>query len=225
VPLEEMRSSEQAIGARHVPERRCVGCGRADDARAMVRFVLIDEKVVVDGLFARRTRQRPGRPRGRAVHVHPRPACVGRASRGMARAWKRDGRPLATELLTQLSAACIARMNAVLEQARRANALVAGTSDATLDSVLSRAPLWIVALDAGAVATRAGVMRAVGQGRVIAWKTKRELGALVGEVSAALCGVMNDGLARELQVLRLAADGGTAMTTEGAECSSALEAR
>jgi len=225
VPLGETQNSEQSSGARRVPERLCVGCGRAGDARTMGCFVLIDGNLVVEGLFARRARQRPGRARGRGVHMHLRPACVGRAARGMARVWKRDGRPLALELGPLLTAACEARMLALLRQARRSNALVAGGPDPTVEETLSPVPLWIVAVDAGPVATSAEVMRAVGEGRVIAWKTRRELGELMGEDSAAMCGVANDGMARELQVLRLAADGGTAMTREGAGCSSALEAR
>jgi hypothetical protein len=116
-------------------------------------------------------------------------------------------------------------MDAVLERARRANALVAEGGDPASQSRLAGAPLWIVAVDAGPVATGADVSRAVREGRVIAWKTRRELGGLVGKDTVALCGVVNDGMARELQVLRLATDGGTAMTGEGAECSSALVAR
>jgi hypothetical protein len=116
-------------------------------------------------------------------------------------------------------------MDTVMERARRANALVAAGRDQASQSRLAGAPLWIVAVDAATGVTSAEVNRAVSEGRVIAWKTRRELGGLVGEDAVTLCGVVNDGMARELQVLRLAADGGTAMTREGAECSSALEAR
>jgi hypothetical protein len=191
----------------------------------MVRFVLADGRLAIDGLFGHRPRQRLGHVRGRGVHVHPRALCVGRAPRAMARAWKRDARPMAIELGPVLATECNARMDAVMHRARRANALVVEGGHSVGQLLVSAASLWIVAVDAGPTAASAELDGAVREGKVIAWKTRRGLGSLLGEDSVALCGVIDREMARELQVLRLAADGGTAMTREGAECSSALEAR
>ena len=156
--------------------------------------------------------------------MHPRPACVARAPRGIARSWKRDPRPFGLTLGPMLAAACLDRMKEVMMRAHRARALlIAGHG--TDDTHLSAAPLLIVAVDAGPLARRDDVMQAIRAGRAIAWLTRRELGTLVGDDDVALCGVTNDTMARELQVLRLAADGGTAKTREGAGCSRAPEAR
>jgi hypothetical protein len=124
-------------------------------------------------------------------------------------------------------AACESCMEAVLRHARRARAVVVARGDGqeVVEMLHSNAALWIVPIDAGPVAMSEEVMREVGAGRAIAWKTRRELGALVGEKAVALCGVLHSGMANELRVLRLAADGGTATTREGAGCSRAPEAR
>lgn len=225
MPLGDTTNRMRQAAPRGAPQRLCVGCGRVDDARAMVRFVLADGRLAIDGLCGHRPHQRLGHARGRGVHVHPRTLCVGRAPRAMARAWKRDARPMAIEIGPMLAAECNARMDAVMHRARRANALVVECANSVGQVLLPGASLWIVAVDAGVAAARAEVDRAVREGKVIAWKTRHELGSLVGQDSVALCGVTDHEMARELQVLRLAADGGTAMTREGAECSSALEAR
>jgi len=207
--------TERQSTHQHPPTRTCVGCGRRDDAAAMVRLVVADDEVGVDlagGAF------------GRGAHVHARPDCLTKAPRGIARSFKRDVRVDAPELGRRLVAACDRRMAGLLLAARRARVLAIG-ADAVAQALRQDAALVLVATDAGAVARTAEVQRAVAEGRAIAWKTKNDLGALLGDEAVAICAIRHAGIANELKTLRAAADAGAATTREGGECSIVPEAR
>jgi predicted RNA-binding protein YlxR (DUF448 family) len=196
------------------PERTCVGCGLRDAASAMVRLVVAEDEVAFDlagGAF------------GRGAHLHPRPECIEKAPRGLARTFKRDPKVDARELAARLSAACDRRMSGLMMAARRTNALAVG-ADASLEAIRRGAPLAVVAVDAGKIAQTLEVQGAVAEGRAIAWKAKNELGALLGEEAVAICAVRHAGIANELKVLRAAADAAAVATREGAECSRRPEA-
>jgi predicted RNA-binding protein YlxR (DUF448 family) len=201
-----------------------VGCGARDDASTTVRLVVAGGEVAFDlagGSF------------GRGAHVHRSADCIARAPRGIARAFPgafQEGRARVTpaELGERLVSACDRRMVGLLLSARRIRALAIG-QNATLDA-LRRSQgdsiLAIVATDAGgSIVRRAEVEEAVRAGHAVAWKTKSELGALLGEESVAICGVFHAGIAGELKTLRAAADAGAAATREGAGCSRRPEAR
>lgn len=200
------------------PERRttrtCVGCGLRDDATAMVRLALADGEVVFGALLHR----------GRGAHLHPRAECVAKAPRGLARAFKADVRVDAADLGRRLVMSCERRMVGLLLAAWRSRSLAIG-ADAATAALGAGAPLAIVAVDAGSVRKSLEVERAIVSGRAMAWKTKGELGALLGEEAVAICAVRNAGIASELQFMRAAVDAGTAATREGAECSRRPEAR
>jgi ribosomal protein L7Ae-like RNA K-turn-binding protein len=107
--------------------------------------------------------------------------------------------------------------------ARRAGALVVG-ADATLEALRQGAPLAIVAADAGTIA--AETYRVIADQaeepvahpniRLIAWKTKSELGGLLAQEAVAICGVRHAAIASELKRLRAAVDAAQAsrMTVE-----------
>jgi ribosomal protein L7Ae-like RNA K-turn-binding protein len=110
--------------------------------------------------------------------------------------------------------------------ARRIRALAIGAHAATRALARTDAStLAVVAVDAGSIATSGAVEQAARDGRAIAWKTKSELGALLGEETVAICAVCHAGIAGELKTLRAAADAGAAATREGAGCSRRPEAR
>ncbi len=181
--------------------RTCVGCRAQDDAAATVRMVVEEGEVAFDlagGAF------------GRGAHVHPRVACLERAPRGLARAFH-DNRLEVTprELGARLVAACDRRMVGLLLAARRTHALAIG-AEAASDALRRGPALLLVAADAGSVARTLEVGAAVASGRVVAWKTKNELGALLGEQSVAICAVCHAGIAGELKALRAMADAGVA---------------
>jgi predicted RNA-binding protein YlxR (DUF448 family) len=199
---------------RAAPERTCVGCGLRDASASMVRLVVAEEEVVFDlagGAF------------GRGAHLHARPDCIEKAPRGLARTFKRDPKVDARGLAERLTAACNRRMGGLMMAARRTNALAVGT-DASLEAFRRGAPLLLVAVDAGTIAHSLEVAGAVGEGRAIAWNTKNELGALLGEEAVAICAVRHAGIAEQLKVLRAAADAAAVATREGAECSRRPEA-
>lgn len=197
------------------PARTCVGCGLRDGAEGMVRLVVAEDEVAFDlagGAF------------GRGAHLHARPECISKAPRGLSRTFKRDVRVDGAELARRLSAACDRRMAGLLMAARRTGALAIG-ADAALEALRRGAPLAVVAVDAAGVAESMEVTSAVAQGRAVAWRTKAELGQLLGETAVAICAVRHAGIAGELQVLRAAADAAAVTTREGAECSRRPEAR
>jgi predicted RNA-binding protein YlxR (DUF448 family) len=205
---------QRSKSAKTPPERTCVGCGLRDAASAMVRLVVAEDEVVFDlagGAF------------GRGAHLHPRPECIEKAPRGLARTFKRDPKVDARELAARLSAACDRRMSGLMMAARRTNALAVG-ADASLEAIRRGAPLAVVAVDAGKIAQTLEVEGAIAEGRAIAWKSKNELGALLGETAVAICAVRHAGIASELKVLRAAADAAAVATREGAECSRRPEA-
>jgi uncharacterized protein len=194
--------------------RTCVGCGLRDDRAAMMRMVVADGEVVFHASFQR----------GRGAHLHPRAVCIAKAPRGLARVFKADPRVDAAELGRRLVIACERRMIGLLLAARRRRALAIG-ADAAMAALGGGAPLAMVAVDAGSVRKSTEVERAILAGRAIAWKTKSELGALLGEEVVAICAVRHGGIASELQMLCAAADAGTTAMREGAECSRRPEAR
>ncbi|HEY1694055.1 MAG TPA: DUF448 domain-containing protein [Polyangiaceae bacterium] len=197
------------------PERTCVGCGSRDDAPSMVRLVVADDEVVFD---------LAGGGFGRGAHVHPRPECIAGAPRGLSRAMKREVKIGTKELGERLLAACDRRLAGLLLAARRTKALAIG-ADAALEAIRRGAPLAIVAVDAATVAQTLEVTGAIAEGRAVAWKTKAELGQLLGETAVALCAIRHAGIAGELQGLRMAADAAAVTTREGVECSRRPEAR
>jgi len=203
---------------RRVPTRTCVGCGQRDDASHMLRLVVDDaaeDQVAFDlagGSF------------GRGAHVHARPACLAKAPRGMARAFRRNIGTTSEEIGQKLVAACDRRFVGLLLAARRIGALEIG-ADASSEAIRRGAPLAIVATDAGSAASSLEVSRAVAEGRAIAWSNKNELGGLLGERAVAICAVRHDAIASELKRMRAAADAGVTMQREGAGCSRCPEAR
>jgi predicted RNA-binding protein YlxR (DUF448 family) len=225
---------ERKNTAKPGPTRTCVGCGVSQPVASakgeLLRLVVADSTVVFDlagGSF------------GRGAHVHPTPACLEKAPRGLARAFGRRGRdkgaqneggapaPVldAATLGARLVEAAGQRIQGLLLAARRLGEVAVG-ADAARDA-LSRgmreiemamparvpaAPLAIVAVDAGSVASSLEVTRAVAEGRALAWSTKIELGSLLGEQAVAICTVRHESIAAEIKRMHAAADAGAAVT-------------
>jgi predicted RNA-binding protein YlxR (DUF448 family) len=198
-----------------VPTRTCVGCGLRDDASALVRLIVAGDEVAFD---------LAGGGFGRGAHLHARPACLEKAPRGLARAFKRAMKQDAGALGRLLVESCNRRIAGLLMAAFRSRELAVGT-DAALEALKQGAPLGILALDAGSLVSRTEIERCVAAGRAVAWGTKSELGSLLGAGSVAICAVRHAGIAAELKRMRVAADAGSAATREGAECSRCPEAR
>ena len=76
-------------------------------------------------------------------------------------------------------------------------------TDESLGALRRGAPLAIVAVDAGVVAKSREVEQAVAEGRAIAWMTKADLGATLGEKTVAICVVRHAGIAGQLRLCAL----------------------
>jgi predicted RNA-binding protein YlxR (DUF448 family)/ribosomal protein L7Ae-like RNA K-turn-binding protein len=191
--------------------RTCIGCGVRDDSVAMMRLTVDGAGVIFD----------PRSPRGRGAHLHARPACIRRAPRGLGRAFKGRVHAHSGDLGRGLLAACERRMVGLLRAAQRRRVLAIGTAAATaaLAAPHGAATLAIVAVDAGSVCHSTEVERAITAGRAIAWKTKSELGDLLGVEAVSLCAVRDAVIASELKLMRSAVDAAMAATREGVECS------
>jgi predicted RNA-binding protein YlxR (DUF448 family) len=206
--------------------RTCAGCGATEPVAAarseMLRLVVAENEVVFDlagGAF------------GRGAYVHAQAECLSRAPRGLARmragrGGRANGAPLsAADLGARLVSACSQRMGGLLLAARRLRVVAVG-SDAAREAIARgmreieaaapvrspAAPLAIVATDAGSVAQSIEVSRAIADGRAIAWSTKIELGALLGEQAVAICTVRHESIAAELKRMHAAAGAGAAVT-------------
>jgi len=142
---------------------------------------------------------------GRGAHVHARPACLERACRGgFARAFKRPVAATPRSLAEQIMRAAEARIRGLLLGARRAKLVAFG--EEAREVVGAGAPLAIVAVDAGASGTKGALLGAVHDGRVIAWGTKAELGALFGREEVAVVAITHPGVAAQIHCARAAAD-------------------
>jgi ribosomal protein L7Ae-like RNA K-turn-binding protein len=164
----------------------------------MVRLVLDGSAVVVDLV---------SRALGRGAHVHARTECIAKACKGgLARSMKTSVRADAQEISGQLAGACDRRIAGLLLAARRTRALAVGV-DATLEALAKGdAALVVVASDAASVTRDSRVARAIASGDAVAWKTKSELGALLGGEEIASCAVRHDGIASELKKMRAMAE-------------------
>jgi len=218
-PVEKERAAVGARGARDVRDgvRTCVGCqarfSAGKDARTPadlhVRVVLgpaasagAAPELAVD--FA-------GSSFGRGAHVHVRPACLERACRaGFAKAWKRPVSASPSELARQIVQAADQRIRGLLQGARRAK-LVAIGDDARERLSRGEGALAVVAVDAGASATKGALASLVREGKVVAFGTKAELGALFGREEVAVVAITNPGVATEIHCARAAADAVTAL--------------
>lgn len=213
---------------RRAPTRTCVGCGQRDRASELVRLAIAMVPMTTDEATAQGDLSivfdLRGGSFGRGAHLHARSDCLSRAPRGIARAFRRHVEIDPAELGRRLVVACDRRMSGLLVAARRMGGVAVGT-DASLEALRRGAPLAIVAVDAGAIASSSDLASAVAAGRAIAWRDKNELGALLGERAVALCAVRNHSIAAELKKTSAVASAGAAAIREGGECSRSPEVR
>jgi predicted RNA-binding protein YlxR (DUF448 family) len=172
-------------------ERMCVGCGRVDEAEAMVRLVVSDAgEIAVDlarGAF------------GRGAHVHPSPKCVASAPKGLARSFKRAIATSPAELAQALAEAADRRVQGLLAAAARSGRVEFGAEKAGEAFEQGRVSLLVVARDAAAAASVGSVMRAVAKGGAVAWGTKAELGSLVRKSEVGVLGIASQSIAAALR--------------------------
>ncbi len=178
--------------------RTCVGCRSrisAADAEASFRVVL---GLVAPGGGHEIAVDLAGGSFGRGAHVHATPACIAKACcGGLARAFRCQVTSNEASLARSLVAAADRRIEGLLIGARRAGLLAFG--EEAKGAVAKGVPLTLVAKDAGSSALGGPLRQAVAEGRVLAWRTKVELGFLFSRELVALVAVRHEAVAHQIQ--------------------------
>jgi uncharacterized protein len=173
------------------PTRTCVGCREAGSRDELVRVVAGDDGSVVVDLSASAF--------GRCAWLHPRKECVERAApRGLSKSFKQKVKTTSQELASAIASAAERRIVGLLSAAARTRRLAPGSSAALQEIAAGRAQLVIVAADARAAASGAGVQQMIESGRAVAWGNKQTLGAALGRGDTGVVAVLDGGIARAI---------------------------
>lgn len=186
-------------GARRVPERTCVGCGKKDASNHLVRLVLGPDGQVAFDLA--------NHAFGRGAHVHSSPACLEQAARrGLSRSFRTRVSCDLTTLQAELERAVDRRMEGLLNAALQSGHAVFGRQ--AVGAALERKQLALVVLacDASEAPSQA-LAEAIKQGRAVAWGTKLKLGAALGRSDVAVVGIRNPLLGGTIAEVCRIADG------------------
>lgn len=190
--------SERRQGGRK-PLRTCVGCGKADEAAALVRLVVGPDGEIVFDLA--------GHSFGRGAHLHPSLACIAKAGRGLSRTFKKPVQADPQALSRSLVEAADRRIAGLLSAAARSGAVDVGFEAADLAWKKGMLPLVVVATDAGSCASASSIRQAVAEGRAVAWGTREVLGSLVQRPDVAVLGVRGAKIAAAVLTTCRTADG------------------
>lgn len=183
-----MMMSEERIDPRATPERTCAGCGGKGLPEDMVRVVRGPEGEIVADVS--------GGGFGRGAHVHP--GCIDKACKGgFARTFKAKVTVDEGELRDQIRDAVERRIAGLLLGARRAGHVAIG-NDAACEA-LETGAFAVVACDAGSVAQKHEVVRAVSEGRAVSFGDKVTLGSLMGHTEVAIVAVTHLPLGHEIK--------------------------
>jgi predicted RNA-binding protein YlxR (DUF448 family) len=174
--------------------RTCAGCGKRDQAEALVR-------VVIDPSSSELAVDMAGSAFGRGAHVHAAPSCLKKALKGgFQRAFKTPVEASAQTLGSEIVAAAERRIEGLLGGARRGR-LVAVGADAVVDALKEgKAEVLVVACDAAKGSADLPLVRkAVGDGKAVVFADKSRLGAIFSRDEVALVAVLHAGVARAIR--------------------------
>jgi predicted RNA-binding protein YlxR (DUF448 family)/ribosomal protein L30E len=173
------------------PARTCVGCRGTGSPHELVRVVAADDGSVAVDLSASAF--------GRGAWLHARPECIRRAApRGLSKSFRMTVKTGSQELTAAIAEAADRRILGLLASARSSRRLAAGSTAALDEISAGRARLVIVASDARAAASGAGVQQMIESGRAAAWGNKQSLGAALGRGDIGVVAVLDEGIARAL---------------------------
>jgi predicted RNA-binding protein YlxR (DUF448 family) len=172
-------------------QRTCVGCGKTDDPKHLIRLVVAPGGEVAVDLA--------GGQFGRGAHVHASPSCVAAAPRGLSKTFHQNVAVTAGQLAQAIVSAADRRVTGLLSSAARSRNLEVGAEIAGQAFENGKAHLLVVARDAAAAASIGRIMHAVAHGGAVAWGSKTSLGALVGKQEVAVLGITSQPLAAALR--------------------------
>ena len=186
--------------ARRTPERTCVGCGKKDELKHLLRLVLGPDGQVAFDLA--------NHAFGRGAHVHPTPSCLDQAARrGLSRSFRTRVACDGDTLRAELERAAERRMEGLLNAAIQSGCVVFGRQavDAALEH--HELDLVILACDASEAPPGRAVAEAIAKGRAVAWGTKVKLGAALGRNDVAVVGIRSPLLGGAIAEVCRIADG------------------
>ncbi|PKN47996.1 MAG: hypothetical protein CVU63_05970 [Deltaproteobacteria bacterium HGW-Deltaproteobacteria-20] len=185
--------------ARRAPERTCVGCGKRDASQHLLRLVLGPEGQVAFDLADHAV--------GRGAHVHPVPACLDLAARkGLSRAFHTNVACDPAALRDQLAEAVERRLRGLLGSAIQSGNVVLGRQAVDAGLGKNEIELILMACDASD-APGPALMRAIADGRAVAWGSRVQLGAALGRSDVAVVGIRSPSLGKAIAEVCRIADG------------------
>lgn len=188
--MSEPNTAAAAIerGAKRLPQRTCIGCAEHERPDELVRLVIGPSGEVAVDLA--------GKAFGRGAWVHASVPCLEKgAKRGLARSFRATVRATPEALAAAIVEAADRRVSGLLMAALRSRQAVLGADAVTEAAASGGVELVVVACDAAAAAGLQVVVRAVAEGRAVAWGTKSRLGALAGRAEVAVLGIKTAKLA------------------------------
>lgn len=192
VPETSIEATKTEKGSARRLQRTCIGCGEHRDPAELVRIVLGPEGDVAIDLA--------GKAFGRGAWIHASPRCLENgARRGLSRSFRATVRATPEVLAAAIVQAAERRITGLLVAALRSKQAVLGADAVTEKAALGEVELVVIAHDAAAAAGLPVVMRAVLEGRAIAWGTKSQLGALAGRAEVAVLGIQSAKLAEAMR--------------------------
>ena len=194
-PVSEMSAS---VGRpRKVRQRTCVGCGKVDAPSNLLRLVLGPGGQVAFDLANHAT--------GRSAHLHPSAACfVPAARKGLSRAFRANVACDPALLVEELQRAVERRLLGLFGSALRSGNAVIGRMNVDVELGANSIELVVMACNANDSPSQS-LMKAVDEGRVVAWGSTAQLGAALGCGDVAVVGVRSPSLGKAIaDVCRIA---------------------
>jgi predicted RNA-binding protein YlxR (DUF448 family) len=186
-PIAATRASDSGHVVRPERQRTCVGCRRGCARADLVRLIAAaDGKIVFD---------LRGGAWGRGAWVHPRPECVSRSVRGLARALRQPIRVTTSELHERLVMAAWRRLGQLLVAAQRSGQLRVDPVEIGQCWTERTLALLLVARDAREAMTPEWVAEAVVQGRVLVTPSRVAMGEWLGTQEVDLAAITESVLA------------------------------
>lgn len=194
-PSDRAKSCGGGLSAQLQPKRRiisqtvrtCIGCRKLDRRENLLRLVVAPDQTIAFDLA--------GGAFGRGAWVHPRPACLAKSIKGLARAFRTPIAASVDDVHKRLVMTAWRRVEALARAAKRAGHLIAGAEAGASAWASRKVALAIVAEDARASAGVPWVVAAQAAGRVIAGPPKSILGHWWGQEQVAVAAITDSGLA------------------------------
>jgi len=179
-----------ARAERSAQTRTCIGCRKLEQQENLLRVVVAPDSTIAFDLA--------GGTFGRGAWVHPRPECLSKSVKGLARAFRSNIAVTAREMHQCLVATARRRTEALIRSAKRAGHLQVGADASANAWSAGKVALVLLAQDAQAAHDQSWVRAAEEAGRVLMGPTKSTLGNWCGQELVAVAATTDAGLAKAI---------------------------